>query len=212
MEQLKMIKDQIIAQVAGQMGNLKDVNTKELGEAIDMIKDLSEAMYYCTVQKAMEEHEDKQEMMGTNNYYYTERYYPQPNYYRDMDREQGRMYYPNGGSQMMSGNTGSSGSSGNSYYGENPEYTGGNDRRNYYTERDYPQVRDEREGRSPMRRRMYMESKDTHQDSSKAMKELETYMQELTADMMELVGKASPEEKVMLQKKVNNLATKLQNV
>lgn len=214
MEQLKMIKDQIVAQVAGQMGNLKEVNTKELGEAIDMIKDLSEAMYYCEVYKAMEEHEDKQEM-GTNNYYYTERYYPQPNYYRDMDREQGRMYYPNGGSQMTTGNSGSSGSNGNSYYGgqiENPEYMGGGDRRNYYTERDYPQFRDEREGRSPVRRRMYMESKDTHQDSSKAMKELEAYMQELTSDMMELVGKASPEEKVMLQKKVNNLATKLQNV
>ena len=83
------------------------------------------------------------------------------------------MYYPNGGSQMMSGNTGSSGSSGNSYYGENPEYMGGNDRRNYYTERDYPQVRDEREGRSPMRRRMYMEAKETHQSSAKKIKEFQ---------------------------------------
>jgi hypothetical protein len=32
---------------------LSEVDTKELGEAIDMIKDLEEAIYYCTVTEAM---------------------------------------------------------------------------------------------------------------------------------------------------------------
>ena len=186
MEQLKTIKEQIIAEVMGQLGNLKEVNTKELGEAIDMIKDLAEASYYCTIEEAMHK-SDEEKDRGSNNYYYTEKYYP----YRDMDRQYGRMYY-----------------------GNEPQSSSENgEDRNYYTERDYPlYLHDEREGRSPMRRRMYMESKDTHQDSTKTMKELETYMQELTQDMMEIIEKASPEEKSIIQKKVNTLATKIQNV
>lgn len=190
MEELKTIKAQVIAQVMGQLGNLKEVDTKELGEAIDMIKDLAEASYYCTIEEAMNKADE--EKGSSNNYYYTEKYYP----YRDMDRQYGRMYYGDG--RQPSSSSGQSNDGGG---------------RNYYTERDYPlYLHDDREGRSPMRRRMYMESKDTHQDSSKTMKELETYMQELTQDMMEMIEKASPEEKAIIQKKVNTLAAKVQNV
>ena len=61
MERLKTIKDQLIAQVQSQMGDLKCVDTEELGEVIDMIYDLSKSIYYCTVVKAMEEgKEDEQ--------------------------------------------------------------------------------------------------------------------------------------------------------
>ena len=59
--------------VSGELSNIAAVDTKELGEAIDMIKDLSEAIYYCTVTEAMHGKEHRSE--------------------RDMDREQGRMYY-----------------------------------------------------------------------------------------------------------------------
>ena len=172
MEQLKMIKESITSQVAAQMNDLQKVHTKELGEAIDMIKDLAEAEYYCTVVAAMNEaSEDK----STNNYYYTDHYYPH-SYYRDVDRDLGRMYYKE-------------------------------------AEQSYPMMfRDDREGRSPMARKMYMESKDMHHDNAKTMKELESYMQELTSDMMEMIDKASPEEKAMLQKKINMLANKIQNV
>lgn len=196
MEQLKTIKDQLIAQVQSQMGDLKKVNTCELADVIGMIEDLSKAIYYCEVYKHMEmaEEMEKKESnmdmdMPTNNYYFTERYYQTPQYYRDMDRHYGRMYYPEGEEQS------------------------GNHDNNYYTERDYPMhMRDEREGRSPMKRKMYMESKTTNADATKAMKDLESYMQDLTADMMELLDKASPEEKAMVQKKVNTLAAKIQNV
>lgn len=205
MEQLKTIKEQLIAQVQSQMGDLRCVDTKELGEVIDMIKDLSEAVYYCAIYEQMEEAKEHKEEMGSNNYYYTEKYIPMKDWYRDMDRDYGRMYYPNSSSTSGQSQGGNSGGQSN---GSNN--SGG---RNYYTERDYPiYMRDQREGRSPMKRRMYMESKDTHQDQTKAMQDLEAYMQDLTSDMMEMVDKASPEEKAMLQKKVNTLASKLQNV
>lgn len=54
-EEMKAIKAQLISCVQGQMGDLKTVDTHEMGEVIDMIKDLSEAIYYCTTAKAMEE-------------------------------------------------------------------------------------------------------------------------------------------------------------
>ena len=48
-EALKAMKDQISSCVQGQLGDLSKVNTHELGEAIDMIKDLAESIYYCTI-------------------------------------------------------------------------------------------------------------------------------------------------------------------
>lgn len=88
MEQLKTMKEAIMCQVQGQLNNLYDVDAKELGEAIDMIKDLSEAIYYCTVTEAMEGKEEK----GGNTYYYTENRYPS---------EGGRMYYSGGNSSSQ---------------------------------------------------------------------------------------------------------------
>ena len=82
MERLRNIKDQLLSQIEGQMGNLQCVNTKELGEVVDMVKDLSEAIYYCTVVKAMEEKDE-----NVRSYYYTEKYYP-------IEPETKRMYYP----------------------------------------------------------------------------------------------------------------------
>lgn len=166
MEQLKSIKDCLIAQVQGQMSNLQQVDAKELGEAIDMIKDLEEAIYYCTIVEAMEK--DKKEPAVE---YYTNR--------RDMDMPKGRMYYTEP-------------------WGYNEPY--------YYTERPMNfSIRDPKEGRSPMQRRMYMEA---HSKDEK-MKELEKYMQELTGDIMDMIQDATPEERKMLQQKISTLATKI---
>ena len=45
MERLKQMKDSLVSIVQSQMGgHLDQVNTEELGEAIDMIKDLEEAI------------------------------------------------------------------------------------------------------------------------------------------------------------------------
>ena len=184
MERLKQMKEQLITASMNEMTDLSKANTKELGEVIDMIKDLSQTMYYCSIVKAMEE-AGKEEYRGTNNYYYTERYMPYQ-YQRDMDRLEGRMYYSDGEDHDMKEMA-------------------------HYTEKDYPMMRDGREGRSPIRRKMYMESKATHQDE-KAMNDLESYMRDLTQDIMEMITQASPEEKAILQKKMNVLAAKLQNV
>jgi len=105
----------------------------------------------------MKSSEERREEEKVNNYYYTEYSHPY-SYYRDMDRDYGKMYYSSSSgtgtsSSHMGANSGSTSSSSNSM---------GEAGRSYYTERDYPvYLRDEREGRSPMKRRMYMESKST---------------------------------------------------
>ena len=53
MKRLENMKETLMNCVMAQMADLKNVDTKELGEAVDMIKDLSEAMYYCTITEAM---------------------------------------------------------------------------------------------------------------------------------------------------------------
>jgi hypothetical protein len=75
MEQLKQMKDMLMGCVQGQMTHLETVDTKELGEAIDMIKDLSEAIYYCTVTEAMEGKSKEHEPM-----YYPVMYYQEPDW------------------------------------------------------------------------------------------------------------------------------------
>lgn len=55
MEKLKEINDCLICCVHREIEQgLDRINTKELGEAIDMIKDLAETMYYHTIVKSME--------------------------------------------------------------------------------------------------------------------------------------------------------------
>ena len=77
MERLKAMKEQLTSCVQSQLGNLSEVNAQELGEAVDMIKDLSEAIYYCSITKAMEENE-KQYKSGNS-------YYTRPIYYDDKE-------------------------------------------------------------------------------------------------------------------------------
>ena len=92
MERLKRIKENLVNCVESQInGNMQEVNTKELGEAIDMIKDMSEAIYYCNVSKAMEEREEEEKY--SRKYYTPYVHYPDYTRYRDMDRDYGKMYY-----------------------------------------------------------------------------------------------------------------------
>lgn len=110
-----------------------------------------------------------------------------PEYYRDMDRDMGRMYYTETG---MRGNMGNSSRTGNSG------------------------MRDGREGRSGMSRRSYMQTKEMHPDNSQEskqakMKELEKYMGELSGDITEMIAGASNEEKTMLKAKLQTLMQKI---
>lgn len=81
----------------------------------------------------------------------------------------------------------------------------GNSRSDYSEPMMY---RDEREGRSPQNRRMYMEAKGS-KDKATQLRELEKYMQELTSDMVEMIQDSSPEEKQYLEKKISALASKI---
>lgn len=204
MERLKNMKETLMGCVQGQMYNLENVDAKELGEAIDMIKDLSEAIYYCTITEAMEGKEEGKE----HHYYYTERMMPDGYDYRMMDKDKGRMYY-NGNSAGPSGQMNGNGNDTAYYPKKMMMYHDGYD----YYEKEMPiNMRDEREGRSHLSRKTYMESKEMHQDKNVKLKELEKYMQELTNDVIEMIQDASPEEKQLLEKRISALATKIGQV
>ena len=197
---------------------VENVDTKEMGDVVDIIKDLAEAEYYAKISKAMDESEYGEDYdfggayeedmrrgyrgqprdsrgrymsrrgrrMGYEEPYYhmTPEMYKDHDaeYWRDMDKMDGKMYYTDGG--MTSGMSGRS--SGN--------MTGG---------------RDGREGRSGQSRRGYMEAKEQGKDKGEKMKELENYMKELSSDVTEMISDASPEEKSMLKQKMQVLMQKL---
>ena len=52
--QLCQIKNKMLTMIMAQMDHLEDVDVCELGEAIDIIKDIAEAEYYCSVVYAMD--------------------------------------------------------------------------------------------------------------------------------------------------------------
>ena len=199
-ERLKHIKETLMSAVESQMYNLSEVDTEELGDVIDMLKDLDEATYYCSVVKAMEESEKYKEKNGSDMMYYPPMYYDERSISHENGNGMHRSYYSNGnGSSSSNGNNGNGSSSG-----------GHNASSSQYTEREFPYAfQDAREGKSHRSRRMYMEAKETHQDKSVQMKELEKYVQELAQDMVEMVEGASAEEKQYLSKKISALATKL---
>lgn len=203
-EALKTMKEQLMSCVQGQLGDLSKVDAHELGEAVDMIKDLAEAIYYCTITEAMEKSEQKNgETVRTVNYYTSPIYAKStPNMmesdYRMMERNGGYMYYPTGpnGDTTHGGNMDSVGMLGN-----------GGRVVNYYTNPNM--MRDPRQGRSPMRRRMYMEGKEAHNDTNSQLRELEAYLQELSQDITEMIKDASPEERATLHQKMSTLADKI---
>ena len=87
-ERLKHTKEMLMAQIESQMGHLQDVDAKELGEVVDMVKDIEEAIYYCTITEAMKKkEEDWKQQPQQNITYYTEPYY-------------NKMYYDGGRSQV----------------------------------------------------------------------------------------------------------------
>jgi hypothetical protein len=186
---------------------IEDVDTKELGEVADIIKDLSEAEYYAKISKAMDESEygkdyDEYGAYDEPRYYRgqprdsrgrymrrgyemtPEMYHKYPaEHYRDMDREHGRMYYTESGANVGEGT------------GNSPRM---------YSEMG----RDRREGRSGMSRRTYMETKEMGKEHGEKMKTLEQYMKELSADVTEMIQDASQEEKAMLKNKMQILMQK----
>ena len=145
-EKLKSIQECLASAAEAQIYDLENVDAQELGEVIDIIKDIEETIYYCTVTKAMKE--------GVENTHEPEvMYYSGHPIWKERNKDEWndeRRYYEDKESRRtgtnssghMSGKT----SNGNSYY----------------TEKEHPHAfEDMREGRSYRSRRMYMESKES---------------------------------------------------
>lgn len=182
---------------------IESIDTKEMGEVAEIIKELCEAEYYAKVSKAMYEHDfdNAEEIMdeGRRGYRgqprdsrgrYMRRGYQKmiPEYYRDMDMDDGRMYYTSGSSMGSS--------SGNSM--------GYND----------GMMRDMREGRNGQSRRGYVETKEMHkgnteEDKMAKKRELDKWMSDFSSDVKELVGDMTAEEKTLLKTRLNNLQSSL---
>ena len=189
MERLKHMEEVLMGCVQAQLSHLDTVDTEELGQAIDMIKDLEQAKYYYSIVKAMEEaEEDETEEMSHHH-----------SRHRDMDRVYGRMYYEGPGGDFRG-----------RYPWKKRDRDEDWESYPYYPERGREiDIRDSREGRSPVTRRMYMESKQLHKDKTEKVKELEKYMQELSEDIVEMIDGASPEERQVLEKKMTSLTNKI---
>ena len=142
MEKLKSIEECLISQIQAQCSDLKQVNAKELGEVVDMVKDLEEAMYYCSIIEAMEktkeESEDSYRNMHVN-------YYMEPMYYDGQPRDSSGRY--------MS----TSSDSNHKNYVPYMEYAP-------YMMRDSKWREDHLTDRSGLSRRMYIEGKQYHGD------------------------------------------------
>ena len=225
MEHLKNMKTKLVDCVEKQIsGNLEYTNAQELGEAVDMIKDLSEAIYYCTITEAME----GKEHMKEGGHYPAAHYYGEQSMTRNYPTDYMYSNYP----MMYASNSGQGGNSGgsSSYYtpimyasdgsrqsmGESRNYTpmmyasnGGSTSYMYHSgEGMYPPTYVEHDGRSYVMRRRYMDGK-RYNDKQAQMQELEKYTQELAGDLTDMIKDASPEEKALLQQKIQMLASKI---
>jgi hypothetical protein len=170
-EKLKSIQECLASAAEAQVYDLENVDAQELGEVIDIIKDIEETIYYCTVTKAMKE--------GVENHE------PEVMYYGGYRKEHPSWKEKEVEDKTWNNNT-------------------------IYMEKEYPHAfEDPREGKSYRSRRMYMESKESKQDKTIQMRELEKYLQELAQDITEMIEDASAEERQYLSKKISSLATKV---
>ena len=180
MEELKTMKQQFISAVQGELARgINKVDAHEMGEVVDMIKDLSEAIYYCSVTDAMDKSSQEDKEYYMEKYMPSKYYTPYPRYYdernRDMEMYSGRMYFTE------------------------PKV-------NVSTRSNY--ARDMREGRSPMSRRMFMETKNSGSAES-SMKELEHYLKDLSEDIVEMIENLNNEERIIVKQKLSALANKI---
>ena len=71
MERLKEMKEQLTSLVQSELSHCETADTHELGEAVDMIKDLAETCYYVSIVEVMEDKEEHEESSRqTDTMYY----------------------------------------------------------------------------------------------------------------------------------------------
>lgn len=214
---------------------IENVNTQEMGEVVDMIKDLNEAEYRAVIVKAMKEADEEEkeydkELLKALKMEYGEeggkRFYDDYRYMRT-----GR-YAPKGKGTYSGGRRG---------YDEPPFYhmtpdmykmhdaewyrdMDRADGKLYYTEPakmasgtmdNMRRTGTGMDSRYENAKRGYEESKQMHkantaEDKQAKMKDLEKYAKELTSDVVDMVADMSDEEKNLLRAKMQTLIQKIQ--
>lgn len=190
---------------------IENVNTEEMSEAVDMIKDLCEAEYKAVIVKSMkkadeEEEEYDRELLKALKAEYGEeggrRYYDEYRYMRT-----GR-YAPKGKGTYV----GRRGYEEPPYYHMYPERDMDREYgRMYYTE---PTATHTSESGYDRAKRMYTETKEMHkantpEDKEHKMKSLDSYTKELASDITGMVADMSAEEKNLLRTKLSTLVSKI---
>ena len=186
---------------------IENVDTCEMDKVVDMMKDLSEAMYYRTLTKAMQE-SDTEEIMEMFDKYGDDgkRYY-------DMWRYKSGRFAPKGrGTRRGYEEPPYYHMTPDQYKEHGPEYWRDLDRKDgkmYYTE---PITMESRYDKA---KRGYEESKMTHKENTPEhkqakMKDLEAYLKELSEDVTQLLSDATPEERAMVRGKMQVLTQKIQ--
>ena len=203
---------------------VENIDTKEMGEVAEIIKELSEAEYYAKISKAMDEAEygEDYDYMGAYDEY-------ERKGYRGQRRDSRGRYMSNRGrrgyeSRMMpemdwddmeyhrdmDRNTHSrmyytdGNMSGSSSSGMSSGSMGSQNGNRGYSESRYDRAR-----------RGYEETKAMHksgsvEDKKKTMESLEYYMKELSEEMAELIESMDANEKTMVRSKLQTLAQKVQ--
>lgn len=193
---------------------IENIDTAEMSVVVDMIKDLSEAMYYRTLTVAMQESDTDEIMEMFDRYGDDRRYYDHYRYKNGRFAPKGKGTYRKGYEEMpyyMPFEV-----YGDEYYRDVDRHKG----RMYYSENPINRdgmsnmVRDGREGKSGISRRAYMETKEMHkgntpEDKTAKMHELERYTKELAEDVTEMITDMSAEEKALLKSKMQMLIQKM---
>lgn len=187
---------------------IENVDTSEMGEVVDMIKDLAEAEYHSIISKAMkkadeEEEEYDKELLRSLKAEYGEesgrRYYDQYRYANGRFAPKGKGTYRRGYEEPP-------------YYHMYPEAEHMRDMdrdygKMYYTE-PMPESNYDRAKRN------YTETKEMHkantpEDKEHKMKSLDSYTKELASDITGMVADMSAEEKNLLRTKLSTLVSKI---
>ena len=187
----------------------ENVDTCEMGQVVDMIKDLNEAEYKAVIVKAMKKADEEKEeydkmLLRELKEEYGEddgrRYYDHYRYASGRFAQKGHGSYRRGYEEPP-------------YYHTTPEMYRDMDRdthsRMYYTETGMNESGYDRA------KRTYTETKEMHrgntpEDKKAKMQELERYAKSLTEDVVEMVSDMSDEEKNLLRTKMQILMQKIQ--
>lgn len=187
---------------------IENVDTSEMGQVVDMIKDLAEAEYHSIISKAMkkadeEEEEYDKELLRSLKAEYGEesgrRYYDQYRYANGRFAPKGKGTYRRGYEEPP-------------YMHMYPEAEHMRDMDRDYGKMYYTEPMSE--SNYDRAKRNYTETKEMHkantpEDKEHKMKSLDSYMKELSSDITGLIGDMTAEERGLVKAKLSTLVTKL---